>query len=136
MNPIQHGRDAMFFGELMDYRRRLGLSKMAVAMILGVRIQSLYNWESFGLLTKINNRNAEAVHLFITEAEKVLADFPGFADRFIHLGVATQRMALTQEVIISAINDGTIWAWDFGYLGLFFERDRLREYRKAIIAAL
>jgi len=136
MNPRDRGRQAMFFGELSDYRKRLGLSKAALAEILGVTIPSLYRWEGWGPLSRLNNRNAEAVDLFMFAAYDALQEFPGFAEKFATLGHASQRIAMTQEVVLEAIKSGVIDAWDFGFLGIFLERSRITEYREKILNAM
>lgn len=136
MNPIQMGRDYMFFGDMMAYRVKLGLSKAVLADIIGVGLPTLYRWETWGPLSKLTNKNAESVTRFIHEADKVLQDFPNFAERFISLGPAVQKMGLTQEIVLGAINKEIIWAWDFGLLGLFFERTEVRNLRRKVVDAM
>ena len=136
MNPIQMGRDYMFFGDMMAYRVRLGLSKAVLADIIGVGLPTLYRWETWGPLSKLNNRNAEMVTMFITAADKTLEEYPNFAERFIALGPAVQKMGLTQEIILDAINREIIEAWDFGLLGLFFERKEIKILRKKVLDAM
>lgn len=122
MNPIEAGRLAFFLGDLHAYRIRLGLSKMALAEILGVVIGTLYRWEGHDMLAKPSDRNAEQVTLFIQAAEKALEDYPDFPERFMTLARFAQTMGMTQEYVVDLIRDGHVSVFDFEMLGLFFER--------------
>jgi DNA-binding XRE family transcriptional regulator len=124
-SAIQTGREAFFFGELSQYRVRLGLSKAALAQVLGVTIPTLYRWESHGMLAKLNDRNAEMVALFCAAAEQVLDECPDFAERFMTLAHVAQQLGVTQEQALEAFRDETIPGWDYGVLGIFVQRDAL-----------
>lgn len=116
------GRDAFFFGHLMEYRQRLGLSKQGLADILGVNINTLYRWEGPGMLAHINDRNSEQVHLFCNAAQKALEDYPDFRERFLTIARSAQWRGVTQEWMLDRVREGSIDVWDFGFLGLFVLR--------------
>lgn len=116
------GQVAFFFGDLMDLRLRLGLSKMGLAEILGVSSVTIYRWEGYGALARLNDVNAEQVDLFCQAAEKALEDYPDFPERFVTLARAAQYAGVTQEWLMARIRDGSVTAHDFGILGLFIKR--------------
>lgn len=118
-DPIPRGRWAMFSGEMTEMRKRLGLSKAALADILGISVTSLYRWESYGALDQLNERNAEAVAAFMEAGTKALDEFPDFAERFTTLGQGAQKLGLTQEWVLHLTRTGQLKSHDFGVLGLF-----------------
>jgi len=122
VDAIEKGRLAFFLGDLHTYRIRLGLSKMALAEILGVVIGTLYRWEGFDMMAKLSDRNAEQVALFCIAAEKTLEDYPDFPERFMTLARFAQTMGMTQEFALDLIRAGRVPATDFGMLGLFIQR--------------
>lgn len=124
------GQQAFFFGELMELRLRLGLSKTALSEILGVSTMSLYRWEGFGPLSKLNNTNAEKVDLFCRAARQVLEDIPDFRERYMTFAIAAQRMGVPNEVLFAAYRSGAFQAEDFGMLGLFVQRNRQQAWPK------
>jgi transcriptional regulator with XRE-family HTH domain len=109
----------MFSGEMTEMRKRLGLSKAALADILGISVTSLYRWESYGALDQLNERNAEAVAAFMEAGTKALDEFPDFAERFTTLGQGAQKLGLTQEWVLHLTRTGQLKSHDFGVLGLF-----------------
>lgn len=113
------GREAFFYGHLMDCRQKLGLSKQALADIIGVTTTTLYRWEGPGMLAHLNDRNAERVHEFCIAASKTLEEYPDFPDRFLTIARGAQWRGVTQEWMLEGIREGTIDVWDFGILGLF-----------------
>jgi DNA-binding XRE family transcriptional regulator len=123
MDSREAGREAFFFGHLSDLRLRLGLSKAAMAEILGVSTMTLYRWESYGMLDRLNNRNAEKVDEFCTVALNVLEAYPDFKERFVTFAIAAQKMGITQELLFHAYREGIVNGWDFGVLGLFLHRN-------------
>lgn len=124
------GREAFFFGELLDYRVRLGLSKAALAEILNVTIPTLYRWESHGMMAKLHDRNAESVSLFCSMAEEVLDLHPDFAERFMTLAQLAQKLGITQEQVLQAYREDRIPGWDFGMLGIFVQRTLVPAIKK------
>jgi DNA-binding XRE family transcriptional regulator len=130
VNRVRAGREAFFFGELLDYRVRLGLSKAALAEILGVTIPTLYRWESHGMLAKLHDRNAEQVSLFCAIAVEVLDVHPDFAERFMTLAQLAQKLGITQEQVLQAYREDRIPGWDFGMLGIFVQRNLIPAIKK------
>lgn len=116
------GRDAFFYGHMMEYRQRLGLTKQGLADILGVSINTLYRWEGPGMLAHLNDRNSEQVHLFCIAAQQALEDYPDFPERFLTLARGAQWRGVTQEWMLECVREGGIEVWDFGFLGLFVLR--------------
>lgn len=123
-DPLTSGRWAMFSGDMATMRERLGLSKMALAEILGVSAATLYRWESYGAMDQLNDRNAEAVALFMEAGTRALDEYPDFAERFQTLAVTAQYMGLTQEWLLQLYRAGEIRLHDFDELGLFSERKK------------
>jgi len=123
MEHREIGREAVLFGYLGDLRLKLGLSKAALAEILGVSTMTLYRWESYGMLDKLTHRNAERVDEFCTVAWNVLDAYPDFKDRFITFAIAAQKMGVTQELLFHAYREGIVNGFDFGMLGLFMHRN-------------
>jgi len=121
-DPISRGRWAMFSGEMTEMRTRLGLSKAALADILGIAVTSLYRWETYGALDQLNERNAEAVAAFMDAGTKALDEFPDFRERFVTLAVASQKAGITQEVLLARIRKDQSYSYDFGFLGVLTDR--------------
>jgi hypothetical protein len=119
---ISRGRDAFFFGTLMEYRQKLGLSKQGLADILGVSTNTLYRWDGPGMLAHINDRNAAIIDEFCAAANLVLQEYPDFAERFLTVARSAQWRGVTQEWMFERIREGTVDVWDFGFLGLFVQR--------------
>lgn len=115
----QAGQDSFFFGELMDLRLKLGLSKTGLAEILGVSTMTIYRWESYGPLSRLTGRNAEMVDIFCSEARKVLEEIPDFGERFITAARLAQYRGVTHEHLLDQYRRGFIHLEDFGVLGLF-----------------
>lgn len=122
-DPIAYGRLSFMLGSIHDYRMALGLSKAAVADILGVSITTLYRWESYGMLSKLNDRNAEMVTLFCNAARAALDEYPDFTDRFITHAVASQRLGVTHEWLLRLYREGRTNGEDFGILGIFYPKE-------------
>jgi DNA-binding XRE family transcriptional regulator len=122
MDSREAGREAVFFGHLTELRLKLGLSKAALAEILGVSTMTLYRWESYGMLDKLNNRNAEKVDEFCQTASALLEMYPDFKERFVTFAIAAQKMGITHELLFHFHREGIVKGLDFGILGLFLPR--------------
>lgn len=122
---VSEGQQAFFMGELTAYRKRLGLSKAALAEILGVSLNTLYRWESHAMLAKLNDRNAEMVAQFCRTAEETLQFYPDFAERYVTLARRAQYLGVTQEFLFREYRDGVVKAEEFGMLGIFCAVPRL-----------
>lgn len=127
------GQQAFFLGELTEMRLRLGLSKQALADILDVAIATLYRWESYGPLGRLNDSNAERVDLFVRAAQAALVDVPDFREHYITLAKAAQHLGFTQELLFSKYREGAVpMAEDFGFLGIFISHAGFAELKKQI----
>jgi transcriptional regulator with XRE-family HTH domain len=131
---VEDGRDRFFFGDLMDARHKLGLSKVFLADILGVSPGSLYRWETHGMMARLNARNAEMVSIFLDEADRILEEFPDFPERFVTYPLVAQRMGVPTEWLLEKFRQMPRVAeltFDAGVLGLFVERSKVNEFRRA-----
>jgi DNA-binding XRE family transcriptional regulator len=133
-SDIDLGREIVRSGQLQELRRRLGLTRNAMAELLDTAALTYTSWEKRPE-TNLWPSTAERVGRFyrIATEELLLMDQAGLkANDLMPFHLVATYLGLPQETLLGIYRDGMISAIDAGILGLWVERTELERFRTQV----
>lgn len=124
-----YGRRAVANGELLALRERLGLTVNAMAEFLGTTQNTYRSWEE-NLVTRMWPQTAQRIGRFILHANRHLDFLESHGvsiDDLIPLHKVAGQLGIPHEILIKRYREGLFAADDLGILGLWVDREDIKE---------
>lgn len=123
-----YGRRAMANGELLAMRKKLGLTRNAMAEFLGTSQGTYKTWEE-GTVTMIAS-TYQRIGRFLLHAQRqleFLAEYDCPIETLMPLHSVAGRLGVPHEVLMQRYRDGLFTADDLGILGLWVDKNDVEQ---------